>query len=163
MADQEFYEVDMQIDDLAKFLFTENANDVSIELSLGGIADNKDLFFFCLDLFCKGLVTLYGKGARSVSIENISSEQFKHLQHKLLCAGIKVNLSIYPLDIDVDIRADPEGHENENDNATEKSISVLNIEELNNAPNDKPLTEYEFKLINHDMMYVVNFELVHKI
>lgn len=152
MSVNPFYEVDMQIDDLAKFLFTENVNNVTIELSLGGIEDNKDLFFFCLDLFCKGLVLLYGKGSRSVSIDTISEEQFKNIKSKMLCAGIKVDLSIYPLDIDVDVKTE--------DN---KSISILNIEELNSAPSNKLLQEYEFKLINHDMMYIVNFNLVHKI
>lgn len=152
MTTNPFYEVDMQIEDLAKFLFTENVNNVPIELSLGGIDDNKDLFFFCLDLFCKGLVLLYGEGSKSVSIESITDDQFKNIKSKLLCAGIKVNLYIYPLDIDVEVRTD--------DN---KSMSILNIEELNSAPNNKLLQEYEFKLINHDMMYIVNFNLVHKI
>lgn len=152
MSTSPFYEIDMQIDDLAKFLFTENVNNVTVELSLGGIEDNKDLFFFCLDLFCKGLVLLYGKGSKSVGIDTITEEQFKIIKSKMLCAGIKVDLSIYPLDIDVDVKTE--------DN---KSISILNIEELNNAPSDKPLQEYEFKLINHDMMYIINFNLVHKI
>jgi hypothetical protein len=159
MASQQFYEVDMQIDDLAKFLFKENVNNVTIELSLGGIADNKDLFFFCLDLFCKGLVMLYGQGSKSVSIENITQEQFNQLQSKMICAGVKANLSIFPLDIDVDIQVSTE----EEGNETVKSVSVLNIDELNDAPNDKPLPEYEFKLINHDVMYVVNFNLVHTV
>jgi hypothetical protein len=157
MASQQFYEVDMEIDDLANFLFKENINNVTIELSLGGIADNKDLFFFCLDLFCKGLVLLYGQGTKSVSIETITKEQFNQLQSKMLCAGIKVCLAIFPLDIDVDIRVTTE------DEGNEKTINVLNIEELNNAPNDKSLPDYEFKLINHDMMYVVNFNLVHRV
>jgi hypothetical protein len=142
----------MHIDELAKFLFTENVNNVTIELSLGGIENNKDLFFFCLDLFCKGLVLLYGEGSKRVSIDTITEEQFKHIKSKMLCAGVKVDLSIYPLDIDVDVRTD--------DN---KSISILNIEELNDAPSNKALQEYEFKLINHDIMYIVNFNLVHKI
>ena len=51
MTSHNFYEVDMEIDDLASFLFTKNINNITTELSLGGIADNKDLFFFCLDLF----------------------------------------------------------------------------------------------------------------
>lgn len=158
MNNRPFYEVDMDINDLARFLFKENTNNVTIELSLGGIDDNKDLFFFCLDLFCKGLVTLYGNGSNSVSIETITEEQFKYLQTKLLCAGIKANLGVYPLDIDVDIR-----QETEDGNKKERCVSILNVEELNNAPSNKPLHEYEFKLINHDMMYIVNFTLVHKI
>ena len=157
MTSHNFYEVDMEIDDLASFLFTKNINNITTELSLGGIADNKDLFFFCLDLFCKGLVILYGQGKRSVSIDSITQEQFNRLQSKMLCAGIKVCLAILPLDIDIDIRVTTE------DECNEKTISVLNIEELNNAPNDKPLPEYEFKLISHDLMYVVNFNLVHRV
>ncbi len=146
-----FYEVDMQIDDLAKFMFTENVNDVTIELSLGEIANNKDLFFFCLDLFCKGLVILYGGGSRSISIDTITEDQFKHIQKKMMCAGIKVNLNIFPLDIEVEVK-------DENN----RNISVLNIQELTEAPDNKPFHEYEFKLINQDMMYTINFNLVHK-
>lgn len=147
-----FYEVDMQIDDLAKFLFTENVNNVPIQLSIGELSDNKDLFFFCLDLFCKGLVLLYSEGSRSVSIDKITEEQFQHIQSKMSCAGIKVDLHVFPLDIEVAIHDD-------NNN----KVSVLNVQELNEAPTNKPFHEYEFKLINQDMMYVVNFELVHKI
>jgi hypothetical protein len=157
MTSHPFYEVDMEIDDLANFLFTKNINNITTGLSLGGIADNKDLFFFCLDLFCKGLVIMFGEGKNSVSIDSITTEQFIKLQSKMLCAGIKVNLHTLPLDIDVDITVSTE------DEGNEKTFSILNIEELTNAPNDKPLSEYEFKLINHDMMYVVNFNLVHRV
>jgi hypothetical protein len=140
----------MHIDDLATFMFKENKHNKLIELSLGGIEDNKDLFFFCLDLFCKGLVMLYGEDGKSVSIDKITEQQFKIIQQKMICAGIRVNLSIYPLDIDIDTL---EKQENKK--------SIINIEELNNASNNMSLEAYEFKLINGQMIYVVNFEIIH--
>ena len=43
--------VDMHINNLAEFMFLRNVNDAKLVMSLGGIEDAKDLFYFCLDLF----------------------------------------------------------------------------------------------------------------
>lgn len=152
-----FYEVDMHVDDLAEFLFLKNVNNVSVELSLGGIENNKDLFFFCLDLFCKGLVFLYGEGTKSVTIDKLTEKQFQYIQNKMLCAGIHVNLVVFPLDIELDV-VDTEASTSQ---ISQQNKCVLNVDELTRAPDSMPIKDYEFKLFNNDMMYVISFELIH--
>lgn len=139
-----FYEIDMNIDDLAKFIFKENVNNVPIELNLEGIESNKDLFYFCLDLFCKGLVILYGNN-NSISIENITYEQFHVIQQKLKCAGINISLDMQDTNIHV----------------IDKNKSTLNLQELNDEPNNKNLQDYKFKAINNNKLFIISFSLVH--
>ena len=84
----------MHINDLADFIFIKNVNDSIIQLSLNGVEDMKDLFYFCLDLFCKGLVILFGQDNK-VEVEIITLEQFMLLRKKMANAGININLNIY--------------------------------------------------------------------
>lgn len=139
-----FYEIDMNIDDLARFVFKENVNNVPIELNLEGIENNKDLFYFCLDLFCKGLVILYGNH-NYISIENITHEQFQFIQQKIKCAGIYVKLDIQDTNISV----------------AGENKSLLNLQELDDEPENKNLQDYEFKAINNNKLFIISFSLVH--
>ena len=43
------YHIDVEVDELSDFIFLKNTNDAIIELELGGIENNKDLFCFLLD------------------------------------------------------------------------------------------------------------------
>jgi len=91
-----FTNVDMHVNDLADFVFTKNINNAEIALDLHGVEDIKDLFFFYLDLFCKGLVLLFGDG-RHVNVEDITLEQFEVIQKKMKCLGINVMLDLQPV------------------------------------------------------------------
>jgi hypothetical protein len=143
---EQCYAVDMKIDHLAEFMFTKNTNNAQLQLSLGGIENTKDLFFFCLDIFCKGLVMLFGKGSNSVNVEDITMENFDTIREKMLCAGIDVRLSVYPADIDDEQPAQQPG---------------INLDDINGNDNDLPLNEYEFKLTTPSMIYVISFNIVH--
>lgn len=145
---EQCYAVDMKIDHLAEFMFTRNTNNAQLQLSLGGIENNKDLFFFCLDIFCKGLVLMFGKGSNSVNVEDITMDNFAAIREKMLCAGIDVKLTTYPADID-------------DEHPVQKP--AINLDEINQTDNDIPLHEYEFKLTNATMIYVISFKIVHNL
>jgi hypothetical protein len=147
-----YYELEIHVNELADFLFIKNVNNTIIELQLGGISNNKDLFFFCLDLFCKGLVKLFGIEGKSVNLEDLTEDNFISVREKMLCAGINANLSIFPSEISIDLR-DEDG----------KQKSILNLEELNTEDNNKALKEYEFKVMNNNKLYIVKFNLVHRV
>jgi hypothetical protein len=142
------YAVDMQIEHLAEFMFTKNTNNAKLQLSLGGLENNKDLFFFCLDIFCKGLVLMFGNGGNSVNVEDITMENFNSIREKMLCAGIDVKLKTYPADIDEDNKIQQ---------------PAINLDEINHANDDIPLHEYEFKLTNPTLIYIISFNIVHTI
>lgn len=81
---------DIHVDDFAHFVFVGNRNNTSFVLNLPGIETSKDLFFFLLDLLCKGLVILYGKGQSAIDLMSIDLDQFRYVCGKLACAGIVV-------------------------------------------------------------------------
>jgi hypothetical protein len=90
----------MHINDLANFVFLENVNQAEIYLELHGVEDQKDLFYFCLDLFCKGLVLVYGNGGNRVNVEDITLEQFANIQKKMRLVGIEAKLQALPVSED---------------------------------------------------------------
>lgn len=145
----EFIDVNMQVNDLAEFMFVKNINNVVLDLSLGGIENNKDLFCFFLDLFCKGLVMMFGNGSNSVSIEDITLDNFQQLKEKMLCAGISTNLQVFPADIP--------------DESEQPQRAMLNLDEINATTDDKALDQYEFKVTNTQNTYIVSFNLVHRV
>lgn len=162
--------VELHIDDLAEFVFVKNVNDAIISLTLDGLENNKDLFYFCLDLFCKGLVRLFGNN-NTVSVEDITHDQFTGIQKKLKNAGILVELSIREIhtseadapshDTSYDTSHDISHDTDANDQTSPTRIPVTNIPNIHELPDDLPLKEYCFILQNTTHSYKVTFELCH--
>lgn len=75
---------------LLGLLFTKDLGDLRIDLHLYQLRDNKDLFYFCFDLLTKGIVYVYGTGA-TVTLDDISEEQFAYIADRMMLAGIKVS------------------------------------------------------------------------
>jgi hypothetical protein len=128
----------MNINDFAEFVFIKNVNDALVELSLGGVENNLDLFCFFVDLVCKGLVLLFGKGNK-VEIDSVSMEDFKKVQHKMHLLGVDVILDVKP-----------------NENNTPVSMNVKDFESF--PPNDD-LESYRFKLNTLTLLYEVRFKI----
>lgn len=147
MNNQVYRDVELEINELAEFMFKRNDNNITLELSLGGLENNKDLFYFILDLFCKGLVLMFGND-NSVDVDSITYDNFLSIKEKMLCAGIQVNMEYYPNDIQL--------------NDTEKR-AVINTEEINSASENKELHEYVFKLHTLKTQYLIYFSLVHRV
>lgn len=145
---QNYTDIELEVDDLAEFMFKRNTNNVVLELSLGGLENNKDLFYFLLDLFCKGLVVLFGNETKSVDVDTITYDNFLLIKEKMMCAGIQVNMEFYPNDIPL--------------NDTEKR-AVINTDEIIKASNDKELNDYVFKLYTNKNQYLISFNLVHRV
>lgn len=146
-------DVEMHIQDLADFVFVRNSNDAKIEMSLGGIEDNKDLFYFCVDLFCKGLVLMFGRGGK-VDVDAVSIEQFKSLQAKMANAGIAVTLEVYEENVEVGEGGDGEA------NADKPPVNLSHIESM---PGNMGLNEYNFMIRSPPMIYSVSFDLVRNV
>lgn len=145
----QFLDVNMGVGDLAEFMFVRNVNHAILDLALGGIENNKDLFCFILDLFCKGLVLMFGNETRSVNIEDITMDNFQLLKQKMLCAGINISLQVFPADLVSE------------DGQTQRAM--LNLDEINASADNLPLEAYEFKVQNTQSTYVISFNLVHRV
>jgi hypothetical protein len=149
--------IEIEVEELARYIFLLNKNDSIIELSLGGIEDNKDLFYFCLDIFCKGLVLLFGVDNRII-INDLSLEQFNVMKQKMLNAGVLVTL---------DIIAAPEPKDNDDfqgncprDLPTSALYPRVNIKHIELLPNDLKLTDYKFEInLTPTLTYIIQFDI----
>lgn len=89
--------VEMSVDDLSRFVYTENVNNKPIHLDLHGIEDVKDLFCFCIDLLCKGLVYKCMKpNIASIDLDSVTQDEFATVSYKLSRTGIMINLVVKP-------------------------------------------------------------------
>lgn len=133
--------VEMHIDGFAEFVFIQNVNDAIIDLNIPEIEGSKDLFFFCVDLLCKGLVLLYGNAERKVLLENLKKEDFIAVKNKMENAGIKVQL---------DIQEESEEHYG------------TNLHDVStNMPDDMDLPNYPFIIYQNKSSYRVTFSIFH--
>ena len=134
------YDVDMHIDDLAEFVFLKNTNNTKIELTLGGIENNKDLFCFCLDLFCKGLILLFSEDGKRVLVEDMTFDQFEMVKTKLACAGVRAHLDV------IESKSD---------------VAYTNVVDIDADEDGKAIDEYKFMLQNTTHLYTLYFLFEH--
>lgn len=81
-----------EVDEMIPIIFL-NKSKQGINMCLNGIEDSYDLFCFCLDLFTKGLVLLYGSPeTRKVDLDDLTFEQLSYAIQQLEKANIKINI-----------------------------------------------------------------------
>lgn len=139
-------DVEMEVEDFADFMFIKNVDNKPLEVSMGGLENNKDMYCFCLDLFCKGLVLMFSKDGKSVSIEDLTFDDFQLAKRKMACAGINVSLDILPSSFD-DIKS---GH-------------LTNLKDIDEQNDNLPLEDYKFILHTLPYKYIVSFSIFRNI
>lgn len=125
--------------EFATYMFLENKLNRIIRLDLQGIENNKDLFLFLIDLFCKGLVICYGEN-NTVNFDDLDITKFNNIKQKMLNAGIIINLNII-----------------------ENLFSLpthINSTEIDSEFDNKELEEYIFKIFKGYQIYEITFSLV---
>jgi len=137
---------DMHIDKFADFLFLRNVHDKKVELSLGGVQNQKDFFFFLLDLFCKGLILLHGDDRR-VIIENLTMDDFGLVKKKMYLAGIDVHLDVHPREVDV----------------SQDKPCELNLQDLESKDDNLDLKSYVFTVKTMQLVINVKFSIFHNV
>lgn len=145
-GNMKFLDIEITIDDVAEFIFIKNVNNVPIEITMGGIENNKDMFYFCLDLFCKGLIMLFSKDGKSVSVEELTLEDFRVVQTKMSCAGIRLALDVQT-----------------ESNEASQNKTLTNLSDTERESDTKPLEEYKFILNTIPFCYTVSFSLFHNV
>lgn len=83
--------IENEIDDMIPIIF-ENNSDRAINMSLIGIEDIYDLFCFCLDLFIKGLIFLYGTADSKLNLDSLDQKMLDFTVKQLNKAGIIVTI-----------------------------------------------------------------------
>ena len=81
---------DVNYNEFINYVFIENDEKKRIYMTFTDekIKCVKDLYKFCLDLFCKGVVFVYGGDNKSVELNSLSLDQIQSIIDKLSCTGI---------------------------------------------------------------------------
>lgn len=94
--------MEISVDYLADLMFRKNVHDRQMGLMLPELKDAKDLFLFLVDLFCKGIVLLYGHVANGthmrVEIDQLTQEQLAVIKQKMSNAGVQCHVELLPRD-----------------------------------------------------------------
>lgn len=136
----------LDIDTFARFLFVEHDAETPISLELpSNIHTGKDMFCFCMDLLCKGLVLLYGTGNR-VCVDALTSEQFNGLNKRLGLMGVRCDLAVTPLQSPMDMQE-----------------IVRRVGMLYDMPDNLDVSAYSFQIASRDALFEIRFALFHNV
>jgi len=153
--------ITLEVEQLAQYIFVKNTHNNQIGLDIHGLGSSKDLFCFCLDLFCKGIVLTLGmrRGdgdaddnegggeCRRAEIDDMSMADFEYMSRKLQLAGIKCLLQLDPLDAPL---------------TPEQSKDVLHWSILNvqRMPDNLLIQQYSFTIKLQEALCTVRFEIL---
>jgi hypothetical protein len=153
--------MDLHVDDLAPFVFQQNPVGRKIVLSLDGLESSKDLFFFILDLLCKGLVLMYGIEGQKMDLTRIDSTMFQNACKRMACAGIDVRLQSVDVVSDSTSIAEVSNSSNSSDARMSRGDMSLDasIAQLARLPMDTPLEDFVVRLrmgmVQHALWFVL--------
>lgn len=138
--------VDMSINSLADFVFIKNTTNKTVQLNINGIDNTRDLFCFCLDMLCKGLVMTFGQDNK-VALNELTLEDFQVVQEKLKCIGIKCMLEVYP----AEKIGDAIGLWQQN---------YLNVQSVRNSKENLRLEDYHYDIQTLENVFKIRFSLI---
>lgn len=148
------------IHDLSKHIFKNN--DEGHEMLLGleeSVKTNKELFSFCFQLFCNGLVLLYGDGQK-VLLNALSMEQLDAIRKKLKCVHIHVKIATYDLDTAylLDIVEKPTSSQNQ-PRPNEGSVLAKSMAAIRTQGENDALEDYALTLMMYGNVMQIHFEI----
>jgi hypothetical protein len=150
---------------LLDYIFTKN-NNKRCFLQTPQLNNTKELFCFCLDLFCKGILICHGKETNSVNLEELSLDQLKLVIDKLSMTGIMTIIEMQQLkDEDKDVDDDEDDDEDDEENKQvlnkkdAKEILQNSLTNIYANDNNALLSSFKFDLQVRDFMYIIRFEI----
>ena len=136
----------VDFEQLVDYIFFKNNTRKKILIETSDLHNSKDIFCFCLDLFCKGLVLCHGDANRRVEVESLQVEQLQDVIDKLSYTGIMTIVQI----------STKENMENIN---TPHDMLLKSVNEIQSFKDNDSLDKYNFKLQVKDQVYIIRFEL----
>lgn len=144
--------LNIDINELAKYIFVTNQTERNeIFLDVKSLKTNKELFFFFFELFCKGLVLLFGEGSK-LCLDTLAMEQLDAVRGLMRFAHIKLNVVVYDEDTAKMI--------DEIEVADERKIVNDSMQKLRASKSDLQISEYVFNLFINKVLYIISFEVV---
>jgi len=125
------------------------------------VKTNKELFSFCFQLFCNGLVLLYGDGQK-VLLNALSMEQLDTIRAKLKCVHIHVKITTYDLDtaylLDM-VEKPPTSSHNQQSRPNEGAVLAKSMAAIRTQAENDALEDYALTLMMHGNVMQIHFEI----
>lgn len=137
--------LNIDIDLLAPIIFIKNVNNLPILLNLKDPLKNpKDIFYFCTDLFFKGLFYIHRK-SNKVIINDLTLEQIYEVISKMKNAKIITVLNIINTDVD-----------------QKQAHSIINesIRKVKAMNEHEDFNKYFLSIPIHGVLYSLSFKLI---
>ena len=71
--------MNIDVNDLATFIFKQNIDNNQLYINITSLKTHKQLFFLLFDLFCKGLLILYGSDNKLL-LNKLEMSQFDEIK-----------------------------------------------------------------------------------
>ena len=144
--------LNIDVSEVAKYIFKINT-DKEIILNVKSIKTSRDLFFFLFDIFCKGIIILYGENNK-MKLNDLQPYQFDEIKDKLKYAHIKLNMEMF--DKDTAILLDLLSEQIDEKNIIQKSIDDIML-----MGDNEELDKYIFNLYMNETLFCINFNIIH--
>lgn len=136
----------IDIDLLAPIIFLKNPNNLPILLDItrDPLKNSKDIFYFCADLFFKGLFHLHHDTNNKVIINALSIEQIYEVISKLRNAKIITTIKIL---------------ESEVDQTRAHTIINDSLNRVKDLQDNETLDTYDLRIPLNSVLYSISFGL----
>ena len=134
-----------EIQELVKFVFSDNRHNNRMVIESSDFKDNRDLYFFCIELTMKGLSYLYGDENGKVDIEDLTLEQLENVKTKLSNAAIELTVDIVPIDDNIE---------------TGENTEIVYDIPYKDLERKSKLEEYSLNLIKKKNLYNIKFKIM---
>lgn len=145
----------IDITELAQYVF-KNETESSIFIKINCLKTTKELFFLLFDLFCKGLIILFGDNNR-ILLNKLDMDQFDKVRAKLKLAHVDLNLHLYDKETAILLDMIPSNL----DDRFEKTIIQNSLNKIQQMGDNEDLKDYVFQLYMNETLYNINFDIIH--
>tara|TARA_B110000261_G_C13018901_1_gene331262 strand:+ start:157 stop:624 length:468 start_codon:yes stop_codon:yes gene_type:complete len=139
--------------ELLEHIYFKNLQNKRILIEVNSIKSTKELFKFCLDLFCKGLVLCHGDDTKRVEIDSLSMSQIQEVIDKLSYTGIMTIIQVLIKDPNSD-----EAHKD--DTVMCRTILQDSVNKIEHYPDNDILKTYNFKIKVGNNIFCIFFDIM---
>jgi hypothetical protein len=141
----------IHVSDVAKYIFETNEDSI-IYLEVASLKTTKELFYFLFDVFCKGLIILFGTN-NQVELNMLTAEQFALVGEKLRYANIKLCISSFQRDT-------AELMDLIDEKSSSKMILDRSLKRINDMNENEPLETYVLDIMMDNNLHQVSFKAI---
>lgn len=147
--------LNINVNEVANYIFKINT-DKEIFININSLKTKKELFFLLFDIFCKGIILMYGENNK-MKLNNLELYQFDEIKTKLKYAHIHLNLITYDKETAQMLDLIPTNDQE----IKEKNIIQNSIDDIVKMPDNDNLDNYIFHLYMNENLFCINFDILH--